>query len=86
MDCLKFIIGVSVPLAIAIVVLLRRTFPLYPVLTASLAGLACAAGAAALLNICHPFDATATDLMVHLVAVALVIGSVMLSGGRLLRR
>jgi hypothetical protein len=85
-DCLMFIVGFSVPLAAAMILLLRRAFPLYPALTAALAGLACAAGAAALLNLCHPFDATATDLAVHLVAVALVVIVTLLSGRRLLRR
>jgi hypothetical protein len=85
-DCLMFIVGFSVPLAVAMILLLRRAFPLYPALTAALAGLACAAGAAALLNLCHPFDATATDLAVHLVAVSLVVIVTLLSGRRLLRR
>lgn len=85
-DCLKFIIGFSVPLAVAMVLLLRRAFPLYPVLTSALAGLACAAASATLLNFCHPFDASAIDLAVHAVAVGLVVGVMALSGGRLLRR
>ncbi|MBI1181193.1 MAG: DUF1109 family protein [Alphaproteobacteria bacterium] len=85
-DCLMFIVGFSVPLAGAMLLLLRRTFPLYPALTAALAGLACAAGAAALLNLCHPFDATATDLAVHGMAVILVVIVVALSGRGLLRR
>jgi hypothetical protein len=86
MDCLKFIAGVSVPLAVVMVLLLRRAFPLYPALTAALAGLACAAASATLLNICHPFDASATDLAAHTLAVAAVTVVMAMSGGRLLRR
>ncbi|MEN3974899.1 NrsF family protein [Emcibacter sp. SYSU 3D8] len=86
LECLRFILGTSIPLAVAIVVLLRRVFPLYPMLTAGLAGLACAAASAALLNIGHPFDATATDLAAHAAAVALVTLALTVSGGRLLRR
>lgn len=85
-DCLKFIVTFSVPLAIAMVLLLRRAFPLYPALTAAIAGLACAAGSATLLNLCHPLDAAASDLAVHAMAVGLVVAVLTLSGGRLLRR
>jgi hypothetical protein len=85
-DCLKFIITFSVPLAVVMVLLLRRAFPLYPALTAAIAGLACAAGSATLLNLCHPLDAVATDLAVHAVAVAVVVALMTLSGGKLLRR
>jgi hypothetical protein len=86
LDCLKFIITFSVPQAVVMVLLLRRAFPLYPALTAAIAGLACAAGSATLLNLCHPLDAVATDLAVHAGAVVVVIGLMTLSGGKLLRR
>lgn len=73
-DCLVFIVGLSVPLSALLIVMLRRACPLQPGLTAAMAGLAAAAAAATLLNFFHPFDAAATDLVVHAVAVALVIG------------
>ena len=57
-----FIVFVSVPLAVALVLMLRRACPLRPGLTATLGGLASAAAAATLLNLFHPFDVAATDL------------------------
>ncbi len=84
MACLVFILGFSVPLSALLVLMLRRGCPLNPSLTAILAGLASAAAAATLLNLFHPFDAAATDLAVHGLAVALVILLNRLLGGRLL--
>lgn len=84
--CLYFLVGVSLPLSLLIVAMLRRACPLRPNLTAALAGLAAAGAAAALLVPFHPHDATASDLVVHLVAVGMVIGLNSLAGGRLLDR
>ena len=72
-DCLIFIVALSVPLSALLFVMLRRAYPLYRGLTAAVAGLAVAAAAATLLNFFHPYDAAATDLAVHAVAVAIVI-------------
>jgi hypothetical protein len=72
-DCMGFIVGISIPLSVAMFVMLRRACTLQPGLTAAIAGLATAAAAATLLNFFHPFDAAATDLAVHACAVALVI-------------
>ena len=66
-----FILTFSVPLSVLLVVLLRRAYPLRPVLTAVMIGLASAAASASLLEICHDFDAAATDLAMHALAVAL---------------
>jgi hypothetical protein len=74
-DCLIFIIGLSVPLSALLIIMLQRACPLQPALTALIAGLASAAAAATLLNFFHPFDAAATDLVVHVLAVAIVIGA-----------
>jgi hypothetical protein len=74
-DCLIFIVALSVPLSLLLLMMLRRGFPLYPALTAAVAGLAVAAAAASLLNFFHPYDAAATDLVVHAAAVALVVGA-----------
>jgi hypothetical protein len=84
-DCLLFIIGLSVPLSAALIVMLRRGYSLTPHLTAAMAGLAAAAAAATLLNFFHPFDAAASDLAVHAVAVALVIVAARTLGGRVLQ-
>lgn len=85
-DCLLFIVSFSVPLSALLIALLRRACPLRPVRTAVLAGLASAAASACLLEICHAFDAAATDLLMHAVAVALVVAANAAMGGRLLSR
>jgi hypothetical protein len=72
-DCFVFIVALSIPLAALLFLMLRRAYPLYLGLTAAIAGLAVAAAAATLLNFFHPFDAAATDLAIHTVAVAIVI-------------
>ena len=82
--CLVFLLTVSMPLSVALVLMLRRACPLRPSLTAALAGLAAAAAAAVLLVPFHPHDATVTDLAAHLVVVGLIIGANSLAGGRLL--
>jgi hypothetical protein len=84
--CLIFILGLSLPLSLLLIVMLRRGFSLRPNLTAIIGGLACASAAATLLNFIHPYDAAATDLTVHAVAVAIVIVANTIYGGRLLMR
>jgi hypothetical protein len=83
-DCLIFIVSISIPLSVLMIVMLRRACTLQPGLTAATAGLATAAAAATLLNLFHPFDAAATDLAVHACAVALVIVANWAFSGRLL--
>jgi hypothetical protein len=84
-DCLLFIVGLSLPLSAALILMLRRGYSLAPSLTAAMAGLAAAAAAATLLNFFHPFAAAATDLAVHAAAVALVIAAARALGGRILQ-
>jgi hypothetical protein len=72
-DCLIFIVGLSLPLSALLVLMLRRAYPLHPRLTALIAGLASAAAAATLLTFFHPFDAAATDLALHTLAVGMVL-------------
>jgi hypothetical protein len=81
-DCLLFIVGLSVPLSVLLIVMLRRAFPLDPGLIAVLAGLASAAAAASLLLLFHTFDASATDLTVHALAVCLVVAANRIFGVR----
>ena len=83
-DCFTFILELSIPLSVAMILMIRRAFPLRPGLTAATAGLAVAAGAATLLDVFHPSDANATDVVVHVVAVGLVILVNRAVGGRLL--
>jgi hypothetical protein len=82
-DCLMFIVFLSVPLSALLLTMLRRAYPLYPGLTAAIGGLAVAAAAATLLNFFHPYDAAATDLVLHAVAVGLVIAVNRVLGGRI---
>ena len=84
-DCLIFIVSVSVPLSALLLAMLRRACPLQPGLTAMVGGLAVAAAAATLLNFFHPYDAAATDLAVHAIAVALVVAAIRVLGGKLFR-
>jgi len=85
-DCLVFIISFSAPLSALLIVLLRRACPLRPVLTAVMVGLASAAASASLLEISHAYDAAATDLLTHALAVAVVVAVNAAMGGRLLSR
>jgi hypothetical protein len=73
MVCLSFLLLVSLPLAGLLVVLLQRACPLRPGLTGLLGGLASAGAASVLLSMIHPFDATAEDLAMHLVAVVAIV-------------
>jgi hypothetical protein len=84
-DCLLFIIGLSIPLSAALIVMLRRAYSLAPPLTAAMAGLASAAAAATLLNFFHPCDAAAADLAVHSVAVLIVVAAARQVGRRTLQ-
>jgi hypothetical protein len=85
-DCLVFIISFAIPLSALMIWLLRRACPLRPVLTALLVGLASAAASASLLETCHAYDAAATDLLTHALAVGIVIAANAAMGGRLLSR
>ena len=72
-ECLKFIVGVSVPLGGALLFLLHRAAPLAPVRVAALGGLGVASIAAFTLQFFHPFEVTFMDLATQVVAVGLVI-------------
>ena len=83
-DCLLVIVGLSLPLSVLLIVMLRKAYALQPGLTALIAGLASAAAAATLLNFFHPYDATASDLAVHFAAVAAVVMANRMFGARTL--
>jgi hypothetical protein len=72
-DCFRFILAVSVPLGVALLLVLRRARPLTPVKVAAMGGLGVAALAAFLLQFFHPFDVTFMDLGIHALAVTLVV-------------
>jgi hypothetical protein len=71
--CFRFILAVSVPAAVSLIVLLRRARPLAPVRVAAMGALGVAAIAAFALQFFHPFDVTFMDLGVHALAVAIVV-------------
>ena len=83
MECLAIIVALSIPFSLLIFAMLREAFSLLPGLTATIAGLAVAAASATLLNLFHPFDAAAVDLLMHALAVALVIAVSRIVGRRL---
>jgi hypothetical protein len=83
-DCLLIIIALSIPLSLLLLVMLRKGHTLLPGLTTLTAGLAAAAASATLLMFFHPFDATASDLIAHGVAVVTVVACVRYFGGRIL--
>ncbi len=80
--CFRFILAISVPLGVSLVLLLRRAHPLTPGRVAAVGGLGVAAIAAFLLQFFHPFDVTFMDLGIHGAAVAIVVGVVSM-GARL---
>ena len=80
-DCFVFIITVSVPVAVALYIALRRALPLDPLRVMATGGLGVAALAAATLQFYHPFDVTIIDLTVHVIAVLIVVAA-MTAGGR----
>src|SRR5271169_4300407 len=71
--CLFFILALSIPLSVLLLVMLRQAHSLWPNLTGAMGGLAVAGASATVLNLFHPYDAAATDLIVHVGAVAIVI-------------
>jgi hypothetical protein len=59
--CFIFILGLSIPLSVLLVAMLRQAHSLWPNLTCALGGLAVAGASATVLNLFHPYDAAATD-------------------------
>lgn len=72
-DCLKFIVGVSVPLGASLLYLLHRAAPLAPMRVAAMGGLGVASIAAFALQFFHPFDVTFLDLGTQVITVGLVV-------------
>ncbi len=85
-ECLSVIFGVSIPVSLLLVLMLRRAFPLRPSLVALTGGLAAAAAAGSVLLVVHPHNSSVLDLAVHAVCIAVVISVNTLLGGRLLAR
>ena len=75
-DCLMFILAVSLPFTVSLLIVLRRALPLAPSRVAAVGALGVAALAAAALQFFHPFDVTVIDLGVHLGTIALIVTGV----------
>lgn len=73
LDCLGFILAVSLPLGALLIWRLSRAAPIEPLPVALLGGLGTAALAAFLLQFFHPFAVTFIDLAVHIAAILLVV-------------
>lgn len=71
--CLRFMLAISIPLGVSLLLLLRRAAPLTPVRVAAMGGLGIGAIAAFVLQFFHPFDVTFMDLTVHLGSVAIIV-------------
>lgn len=71
--CFMFILGVGVPLSLALLLALRRARPIAPQRVVVVGGLGAASLAAFLLQFFHPFDLTLMDLAIHAVGVAVVV-------------
>jgi hypothetical protein len=82
--CLLFILCLSIPLSTLLFRMLQRAYSLRPGLTGLMGGLAVAGASATVLNLFHPYDAAATDLVVHILAVAIVVVANWAHAGRYL--
>ena len=83
-DCFAFILGVGLPLGLALLVVLRRARPLAPIPVALTGALGAAAFSAFLLQFFHPFEVTVMDLVMHAAAVCVVVAVAGLGGQRVL--
>jgi hypothetical protein len=82
LDCLVFIVVVSLLLGAPLLWLLSRARPIEALRVALLGGLGSAAIAAFILQFFHPFAVTFVDLTIHLIAIALVVGTAALLNRR----
>ena len=71
--CFRFIVAVSVPLAVLLYAVLRRARPIQPLPVALTGALGVAALAAVVLQFFHPFDSTVIDLTMHGAALFVVV-------------
>ena len=83
-DCLIFILAVSLFVGAPLIWRLSRALPIDPVPVALLGGLGTAAASAFMLQFFHPFAVTFLDLAVHVAAIGLVVGAAALINRRAL--
>lgn len=75
LECLQFIIGVSLPLSVGLIVLVRRAKPERPALVGATGGLAIAAAATTLMALVHPHDSAPLDVVAHGLGIAVVVAA-----------
>jgi hypothetical protein len=73
--CFVFITVVSLPLGIALLLMLRRGAPIEPVRVAMLGGLGVSALAAAALHAFHPLHSGLGDISMHVVAILAIVAA-----------
>lgn len=84
LECVQFIVLTSVPLAAALVWMLRRAAPLAPASTFAMGALAAASAASAGLELYHHIDTSTEALVWHVGTVAIVTLAGMAIGPRAL--
>ena len=85
-ECFRFLVAVGIPLAIGLLIPLRRARPLSPVRVAIVGSLGVGALGAFLLEFFHPFDVTFIDFGGQLVAIGLVMAGITAVEGLAARR
>lgn len=87
LQCLLFIVGTSLPLAVGLRPLVRRVHPVRATLVGLVGGLAAAAAGVSLLTLVHPHNSGLLDILAHGAGVAIVVAAgLALAGGRSRRR
>lgn len=81
--CLVFIVGMAIPLSVALILMLRRGYSLRPNLTGMVAGMAVAGASVTLLNFVHPHDPSVIGIAVHSAGVVMVAAANRIAGGRI---
>ncbi|MDB5458955.1 MAG: conserved rane protein of unknown function [Caulobacteraceae bacterium] len=79
-SCFVFLLAAGVPMALLLLLSLRRARPLQPRLVAAVGAVGVAALSALALQFFHPFDVTLMDLGAHLAALLILIGVFAVSG------
>ncbi|MEJ5073591.1 NrsF family protein [Enterobacter ludwigii] len=80
--CYTFMVTVSVPMVALVIGYLRRTRTLNPLRSLALSGTGVAAMALTLLTFCHPVHLHAEDFLMHLAAIATIVGATVALGWR----
>jgi hypothetical protein len=80
--CYTFMVTVSVPMVALAIGYLRRTRTLRPLRSLALSGIGVAAMALTLLTFCHPVHLHPDDFLMHLAAIATIVGATVALGWR----